>query len=65
MKDQMLERLSELAVNNVAALLLGVSITLWYIYVKHRIDDHAREAQRMLTEMYTMLRHFYDKSNKR
>jgi hypothetical protein len=62
--DEIMSKVSELALNNIAACLLGVAVTLWYVYVKLQIDDKAREAFKILVNIEYIRKQFYDKSKK-
>jgi hypothetical protein len=48
-------RLIELAVNNLASLLLGALISAWFILVRLRVDDQVRDALELLNRIDSKL----------
>lgn len=46
--EALTSRLIELAVNNLASLLLGALISAWFILVRLRVDDQVRDALELL-----------------
>lgn len=60
MENEVLGRLSGLALENVAAVMLGVAVTLWYIYVKLRLDDHLVTAYKMLATVHALVIKLYE-----
>lgn len=60
MENEVLGKLSNLAMENIAAVMLGMAGTLWYIYVKARLDDHLVKAYKMLATVHALVIKLYE-----
>ena len=64
MESEVLVRLSGLILENIAAVMLGVALTLWYIYVKLRLDDYLVNAYKMLASVHTTVGKLHEVRNR-
>lgn len=65
MSEQFVNKVWGLALDNVAAMILGAALMLWYVYVKLKLDDVLRDSYATLQNIENILEEFHDKAKKR
>lgn len=61
MSEQLFNKFWGLAIDNVAAVILGGALMLWYLYVKLQLDDKIRDGYKTLLNIESVLEKMHGK----